>query len=184
MVRIEALKQLAVQGKIKQAVQWIRDFLDNNGNKLVVFGVHKTVVDALMKEFKEEAVKVDGSVSATKRDEAVVAFQEDPNVKLFVGNIQAAGTGLTLTAASAVAFLELPWTPGESAQAEDRCHRIGQKDTVNVYYLLADNTIEMEIAQLLDEKKAVLNAVLDGKEVEETQLLTELIKKYKERRES
>ena len=184
LVRIEALKQLAVQGKIKQAVQWIRDFLDNNGNKLVVFGVHKTVVDALMKEFKEEAVKVDGSVSATKRDEAVAAFQEDPNVKLFVGNIQAAGTGLTLTAASAVAFLELPWTPGESAQAEDRCHRIGQKDTVNVYYLLADNTIEMEIAQLLDEKKAVLNAVLDGKEVEETQLLTELIKKYKERRES
>ncbi len=184
LVRIEALKQLAVQGKIKQAIQWIRDFLDTNGQKLVVFGVHKTVVDALMEEFKEEAVKVDGSVSATKRDEAVTAFQEDPNVKLFVGNIQAAGTGLTLTAASAVAFLELPWTPGELAQAEDRCHRIGQKDTVNVYYLLADNTIETEIAQLLDEKKAVLNAVLDGKEVEETQLLEVLIKKYKERRES
>lgn len=184
LVRIEALKQLAVQGKIKQAIQWIRDFLDTNGQKLVVFGVHKTVVDALMKEFASEAVKVDGSVSATKRDEAVVAFQEDPNVKLFVGNIQAAGTGLTLTAASAVAFLELPWTIGELAQAEDRCHRIGQKDAVNVYYLLADNTIEMEIAQLLDEKKAVLNAVLDGKKVEETELLEVLIKKYKERRDS
>lgn len=184
LVKIEALKQLAVKGKMKQAIQWIRDFLETNGNKLVVFAVHKVVVDALMDEFKDIAVKVDGSLSGTQRDESVQAFQENPNAKLFVGNIQAAGTGLTLTAASAVAFLELPWTPGELAQASDRCHRIGQKDTVNVYYLLADNTIEMEIAQLLDEKKAVLNAVLDGKEVEETQLLTELIKKYKERRES
>ena len=178
LVKIEGLKQLAVKGKMKHAVQWIRDFLDTNGNKLVVFAVHKAVVDALMEEFKEEAVKVDGSVSAAGRDAAVKAFQEDPKVKLFVGNIQAAGVGLTLTAASSVAFLELPWTPGDLVQAEDRCHRIGQKDSVNVYYLLADGTIEEKIAQLLDEKRQVLNAVLDGKEVEETQLLSELIKSY------
>jgi SWI/SNF-related matrix-associated actin-dependent regulator 1 of chromatin subfamily A len=178
LVKIEGLKQLAVKGKMKHAVQWIRDFLDTNGNKLVVFAVHKAVVDALMEEFKEEAVKVDGSVSAAGRDAAVKAFQEDPKVKLFVGNIQAAGVGLTLTASSSVAFLELPWTPGELVQAEDRCHRIGQKDSVNVYYLLADGTIEEKIAQLLDEKRQVLNAVLDGKEVEETQLLSELIKSY------
>lgn len=184
LVKIEALKQLAVKGKMKQAIQWIRDFLETNGNKLVVFAVHKVVVDALMEEFKDITVKVDGSLSGTQRDESVQAFQNNPDVKLFVGNIQAAGTGLTLTAASAVAFLELPWTPGELIQAEDRCHRIGQKDTVNIYYLLADNTIEAEIATLLDEKKKVLEAILDGKEVEETQLLTELIKKYKERRES
>ncbi len=184
LVKIEALKQLAVKGKMKQAIQWIRDFLETNGNKLVVFAVHKVVVDALMDEFKDIAVKVDGSLSGTQRDESVQAFQNNPDVKLFVGNIQAAGTGLTLTAASAVAFLELPWTPGELVQAEDRCHRIGQKDTVNIYYLLADNTIEAEIATLLDEKKKVLEAILDGKEVEETQLLTELIKKYKERRDS
>jgi|LSQX01.1.fsa_nt_gb SNF2 family DNA or RNA helicase len=184
LVKIEALKQLAVKGKMKQAIQWIRDFLETNGNKLVVFAVHKVVVDALMEEFKDIAVKVDGSLSGTQRDESVQAFQNNPDVKLFVGNIQAAGTGLTLTTASAVAFLELPWTPGELVQAEDRCHRIGQKDTVNIYYLLADNTIEAEIATLLDEKKKVLEAILDGKEVEETQLLTELIKKYKERRES
>lgn len=184
LVKIEALKQLAVKGKMKQAIQWIRDFLETNGNKLVVFAVHKVVVDALMEEFKDIAVKVDGSLSGTQRDESVQAFQNNPDVKLFVGNIQAAGTGLTLTAANAVAFLELPWTPGELVQAEDRCHRIGQKDTVNIYYLLADNTIEAEIATLLDEKKKVLEAILDGKEVEETQLLEVLIKKYKERRES
>jgi SWI/SNF-related matrix-associated actin-dependent regulator 1 of chromatin subfamily A len=163
---------------MKYAIQWIRNFLDTNGNKLVVFAVHKAAVDALMEEFKEQAVKVDGSVSAAGRDAAVRAFQEDPKIKLFVGNIQAAGVGLTLTAASSVAFLELPWTPGDLVQAEDRCHRIGQKDNVNVYYLLADGTIEEKIAELLDEKRQVLEAVLDGKEVEETQLLSELIKSY------
>ncbi len=178
LVKIEALKQLAVKGKMKQAIQWIRNFLDTNGNKLVVFTVHKAAVATLMDEFKEQAVKVDGSVSAAGRDAAVKAFQEDPKVKLFVGNIQAAGVGLTLTAASSVAFLELPWTPGDLVQAEDRCHRIGQKDSVNVYYLLAERTVEEKIAELLDGKRQVLEAVLDGKEVEEAQLLSELIKAY------
>jgi SWI/SNF-related matrix-associated actin-dependent regulator 1 of chromatin subfamily A len=88
---------------------------------------------------------------------------------------------LTLTAASSVAFLELPWTPGELKQAEDRCHRIGQKNTVNIYYLLADETIEVAIAELLDEKRKVLEAVLDGKDVEEGTLLNDLMKKYAEK---
>jgi SWI/SNF-related matrix-associated actin-dependent regulator 1 of chromatin subfamily A len=181
LVKIEAMKQLAIRGKMKAAIQWIRDFLDTNGNKLVVFAIHKETIDRLMKEFGKEAVKVDGGVTAIKRDEAVKAFQNDPAIKLFVGNIKAAGTGLTLTAASSVAFLELPWTPGELKQAEDRCHRIGQKNTVNVYYLLADQTIEGTIAKILDEKRVVLDAVLDGKEVEEGTLLSELINAYLEK---
>ncbi len=182
LTQIEALKQLAVKGKMKHAIQWINEFFENsNGNgKLIVFAVHKATVNALMKEFGEIAVKIDGSVSADKRDEAVMAFQNNDKVKLFVGNIQAAGTGLTLTAASAVAFVELPWTPGEVVQAEDRAHRIGQKSSVNIYFLLAGRTIEEQIAKLLDKKRKVLTAVLDGKEVEETQLLTALIRLYEE----
>jgi SNF2 family DNA or RNA helicase len=180
LTKIEALKQLAVQGKMKQAIQWIRDFLDTNGNKLVVFAVHKTTVDALMEEFKDMAVKIDGSCSAAKRDSAVKEFQNNPEIKLFVGNIQAAGTGLTLTAASAVAFLELPWTPGELSQAADRCHRIGQKNTVNVYYLLAAGSIEEKIAEILDEKKTVLDAVVDGEEAKDIGLFTKLMESYGE----
>jgi SWI/SNF-related matrix-associated actin-dependent regulator 1 of chromatin subfamily A len=180
LVKIEALKQLTVKGKMEQAINWIQNFITtgNGDSKLVVFTVHKVVIDALMDEFKSIAVKVDGSCSAEQRHAAVEKFQNDPDTKLFVGNIQAAGTGLTLTAASSVAFLELPWTPGELVQAEDRCHRIGQKDTVNVYYLLAEGTIEEKIAELLDEKRQVLEAVLDGNEVEETQMLTKLIETY------
>lgn len=177
LAEIEGLKQIAVKGKLPHAIEWIHDFLDT-GEKLVVFATHKFVIDALMQEFGNVAVKIDGSVSAVQRQRAVDRFQEETAVQLFVGNIKAAGVGITLTAASNVAFLELPWTPGDLVQAEDRCHRIGQDDTVNVYYLLAEHTIEEKIAQLLDEKRRVLDAVLDGVETEDKNLLTELIENY------
>jgi len=183
LVKIEAMKQLAVKGKLKQAINWIKDFIED-GSKLVVFAVHKEVIDQLMKEFKEIAVKIDGSTPIPERHKAVEAFQSDPNIKLFIGNIQAAGVGLTLTAASAVAFLELPWTPGELQQAEDRCHRIGQKNAVNIYYLLAENSVEYKLAKLLDKKKEVLSAVIDGNVVDEKSLITELIESYLEGKEA
>src|SRR5690606_28043131 len=90
LVKIEALKQLAVKGKMKQAINWIRDFIED-GSKLVVFAVHKEVIDQLMKEFKNVAVKVDGSTSIKERNKAVEMFQNNEDIKLFIGNIQAAG---------------------------------------------------------------------------------------------
>lgn len=179
LAEIEGLKQLAVKGKMKQSIEWIHNLVDTDG-KLVVFATHKFVIAQLMEEFGDVAVKVDGSVSGADREKAVDAFQNDESVRLFIGNIKAAGIGLTLTAASTVVFLELPWTPGELVQAEDRCHRIGQKNSVNIYYLLASGTIEERIAAMLDQKRKVLDAVLDGKETEEGSLLSELMKAYKE----
>lgn len=176
LVQIEALKQLAVAGKLKQAISWIEDMIES-GEKLVVFAVHKTVIDAVMDKFKGVAVKIDGSVSSQQRDNAVEAFQNDDKIRLFVGNIKAAGVGLTLTASSTVAFLELPWTSSDLAQAEDRCHRIGQKSSVNVHYLLAAGTIEEDIAELLDKKRKVLDSILDGKETENESLLVELMRR-------
>ena len=178
LASIEGLKQLAVKGKLHQAIEWIDNFLEVS-DKLVVFATHKFVIDALMKAFDGVTVKIDGGVTQRERQKAVDEFQNNPKVKLFVGNIQAAGVGITLTAASNVAFIELPWTPGALVQAEDRCHRIGQKDSVNVHYLLASNTIEEKIAHLLDKKRKVLDAVLDGKETETESLLSELMKEYK-----
>jgi SWI/SNF-related matrix-associated actin-dependent regulator 1 of chromatin subfamily A len=176
LVKVEGLKQLSVKGKLKQSIEWIKDFLES-GEKLVVFCTHRFVVDALMNEFKD-AVKVDGGLSANQKQEAVDAFQ-DGDTKLFVGNIQAAGIGLTLTASSNVVFLELDWSPSKHDQASDRCHRIGQKDAVNIYYLLAKDTIEERIAKILDEKRILIDAVLDGKETEQDSLLCALINSYK-----
>jgi SNF2 family DNA or RNA helicase len=176
--QIEALKQLAAKGKIKQAIEWIENFLDTNG-KLVVFTTHKNTINILMEKFKEVATKVDGSVTGNARQEAVDKFQNDKTCCLFVGNIKAAGVGLTLTAASNVAFLELPWSPGEVERAADRVHRIGQKNAVNIYYLLASNTIDERIARMLDDKRKVLDQVLDGKESAKESLLSTLINEYK-----
>lgn len=177
LAEIEGLKQLAVEGKLKQAIGWIKDFLAVK-NKLVVFAVHKFVIDALMKEFGIQALKIDGSVPNHLRQKAVEEFQTNPDIKLFVGNIKAAGVGITLTASSDVAFLELPWTPGEVSQAEDRIHRIGQENSVTIHYLLANNTIEEKIASLLDNKRRILDKVLDGKNTEVESLLSELMNEY------
>jgi len=177
LTKIESLKQLAVKGKLSQIIRWVQNFLEIN-DKLVIFATHKFAIDALMKAFPDISVKVDGSVSQMERQGAVDHFQNDPNIHLFVGNIKASGVGITLTASSNVAFVELPWTPGDLVQAIDRCHRIGQKDNVTVHYLLASGTIEEKIAQIIDEKRKIFDAVIDGKETEEKSLLTELIKTY------
>jgi SWI/SNF-related matrix-associated actin-dependent regulator of chromatin subfamily A-like protein 1 len=128
-----------------------------------------------MEKFASVAVKVDGSTSIHDRQRAVELFQTYPYTKLFVGNIKAAGVGLTLTASSNVGIIEFPWTPGDLQQAIDRCHRIGQKDTVNAHFLMVPGTIEEKIAKLIDKKTKVLNSVLDGTQTEEASLLAELM---------
>ena len=179
LAQIEALKQAAIKGKMKASINWIKDFLEVDG-KLVVFCTHRSTVDILMEEFGNIAVKVDGSTQ--DKQAAVDTFQDDDSIRLFVGNIKAAGTGITLTAASNVVFLELGWSPGDHDQAEDRIHRIGQEaDAITAWYLLAQNTIEEEIAQMLDKKRKILDQVLDGKQPDQESLLTELIKKYQDR---
>ena len=178
LTQIELLKQLAVKGALEQSINWIEDFIEIEG-KLVVFATHRFVIDALMDRFKKAAVKIDGSVTMKNRQRAIDVFQLNPNVKLFVGQIQAAGVGINLTAASNVVFLELPWTPGALVQAIDRVHRMGQKDSVNVYYLFAVDTIMEKIANLIDKKQKILAEVLDGKKPDSDSLLSALMNEYK-----
>ena len=175
LVQFEKLKQLAVEGKIKQCIDWIENFLESD-QKLVVFTTHKKTINLLMNHFGDIAVKLDGSTPADQRQVVVDQFQENPKIKLFIGNVQAAGVGITLVAASNVCFLEFPWTPGAVEQAEDRCHRIGQDNKVNIYYLVANNTIEEDIAEIISKKQKVLTAILDGKEADQNSVLSELIK--------
>jgi len=160
LAKIEYLRQIAVRGKMKQALAWIENFMES-GEKLVVFATHKETIHALEREYGTMAVKIDGSVSSEKRQDAVDRFQNDPNVRLFIGNIQAAGVGITLTAASDVVFLELGWTPALHDQAEDRCHRIGQENAVNIYYLLAEATIDATISAMLESKREVIDQITE-----------------------
>lgn len=161
LVRIEALKQLAVAGKLPQVEEWIADFVES-GEKLVVFAVHRSVVERLAARFNAPAIT--GDTPIEDRQKAVDRFQGDPDCRLIVGNVQAMGVGLTLTAASNVLFVELPWRPADLDQAEDRCHRIGQSASVTAWYLLAEQTIDDDLFGLIGRKRAVVDAATEGGE--------------------
>jgi SWI/SNF-related matrix-associated actin-dependent regulator 1 of chromatin subfamily A len=164
---IEYLKQMSAKGKMKSALEWLDNSFVESGQKVVVFATHKETIGALMDHFGDIAVKIDGSTSQKDREKAVNEFQNNPNVLVFVGNIQAAGVGITLTAASNVVFLEFAWVPGLMTQSEDRLHRIGQKNAVNVYYLLAENSIDEMIMSMLERKREVTEGITgDNKELD------------------
>lgn len=162
LARLEALRQLSLAGKMAEALAWIRDTLESV-EKLVIFTWHREALAELRRQFATISTSLDGDTPPLQRNACVQRFQQDPDCRLFLGNIKAAGVGITLTAASHVAFLELPWTPGEVVQAEDRLHRIGQGAAVNVWFLLAQGTVDEDIHALLDDKLDTVSGILDGK---------------------
>lgn len=154
------MRSLATKGKIAQAIDFIQTFLDS-GKKLIVFCSLHEVVDSLQKAFPR-AVTVTGRDSAVNKQASVDAFQNNPNVNLIICSIKAAGVGLTLTASSNVAFVELAWTYADCCQCEDRAHRIGQKDNVTCYYLLGRGTIDHTIYSLIHRKKSIANEIMNS----------------------
>lgn len=179
LARIEGCKQAAARAKMPAAVAWIGEFLAS-GDKLVVYATHREILDGLEKVFPACA-RVDGSMTTARKQEEIDRFQNDPDCRLFIGNLKVAGVGISLTAASATLTLELGWTPGEHDQAEDRVHRIGQTaDYVNAYYMVAKDTIEEQIFELLVRKRQALAAVLDGEEARVEDLFQELYRMARE----
>lgn len=179
LVRLNKLRQLAGRGKLDAAVTWLQDFLES-GEPLVVFADHVDVQQALVERFPG-AVHVLGADSTAARDAAVQEFQRPDGPQLIVCSLRAAGQGITLTRASNVAFLELDWTPARLAQAEDRCHRIGQDDSVTAWYLLAPDTIDETMADVLEYKRGVIGAVTDGRFVEGESLIETVVRELRER---
>ncbi len=118
-------------------------------------------------------------MTSQQKQNSVDEFQNNPKINLCFGS-ESMREGLTLTAASALAFVEFPWTPGSFDQISDRIHRIGQEaDSVNIYCLIAEQTIEEDIVEILDEKRKTLTQVLDGQEADTSTLLAELMSRMK-----
>ena len=148
--------------KAPYAIQHIRDALEDNTHKIVVFCHHQDVIDLVMEGLAEfGTVKVDGRDTMENRQASVDRFQQDPGCRVFVGNMMAAGTGLTLTAAAHVVFVELDWVPGVVEQASDRCHRIGQQHNVLIQHLVFENSIDLLLAETLVRKQQVIDRALD-----------------------
>jgi len=125
MVKLTYLKQLAAELKLPSVISWIDDFLDTSNEKLIVFTYHRKIIQHLFHKYPQ-SVMIDGSVSDKERDVAIRKFQNDKDVRIFFGQILAAGTAITLTAASTCVFAEMHWVPGIHLQAEDRCILKGQ----------------------------------------------------------
>lgn len=157
MVRMGALKAIAARGKIKAVSEFIHDIIDG-GEKLILFAYLKEVVQALKESFPG-SVTVTGSDSIEQKQLAVDRFQNDPKTTLIILNYKSGGTGLTLTASSRVAFIEFPWTYSDCEQAEDRAHRNGQKNNVNCYYFLGENTIDKYMYDIIQTKRNIADGV-------------------------
>lgn len=169
MVKLSILKEISARGKIKAVSDFIHSVVDG-GEKLIMFAYLKEVVTALKEQFPG-AVTVTGSDTTAQKQQAVDRFQNDPDCRLIILNYKSGGTGLTLTAASRVGFIEFPWTYSDCEQAEDRAHRNGQKNAVNCYYFLGDKTVDEYMYKVIQGKKKIADTVTGTK----TQVAEEVI---------
>lgn len=185
LVKLNKLRSISAAGKAEAAVQYIVDHFESTGRPLVVMGVHRDAFRLIREglDSVNEAVRkakskgkmppiarqirhgmVVGGQSATARQEAIDAFQNEGTLDVLLYSIPIA-TGTTLTRASEVLFIERMWRPADQLQAEDRVHRIGQEQKVSITYLDAEGTIDLKLAQLLMEKAETAAAVIDGNDL-------------------
>jgi SWI/SNF-related matrix-associated actin-dependent regulator 1 of chromatin subfamily A len=147
--------------KVPAALEHIDSMLESGISKIVVFGHHHDVIAKLAAHYGARAVVLTGETPMAERQAAVDRFQSDPSCAVFIGSITAAGVGLTLTAASHVVFVELDWVPANVTQAEDRLHRIGQREHVLVQHLVVDGSLDARMAKTLVAKQAIADQALD-----------------------
>ena len=173
MVRIGILKKISARGKVEEVLEHIKEVVEA-GEKIVVFAWHKEMV-AELKRAVPGSVTIVGDDSMDERQRSVDSFQKDPKVQVIICNIKSGGVGITLTASSRVIFIELPWHPADCEQCEDRCHRIGQHDSVECTYFLGHETIDEYIYSIIEKKREIVNQVTGAEDNIETNMVDEFI---------
>jgi SWI/SNF-related matrix-associated actin-dependent regulator of chromatin subfamily A-like protein 1 len=163
--KLMKVRQIIADEKIKNTIELIENTLEQE-RKVIVFSNFTNSLYKIYEHFKKIAVKLDGSSTMKQRQDSVDKFQNEDKIKVFVGNIKAAGVGLTLTSADVVIFNDLSFVPADHSQAEDRAYRIGQKNSVSVLYPIFENTIEGIIYDMLDRKKKIISTVLGDNLIE------------------
>jgi len=163
---MSSLRHEVAIAKIPYVVSYVNDMIEAGVKKVIVFAHHLDVIDGIAAEFGDAAVVLTGRNNANEKQTAVDRFQTDASVQVFVGQIQAAGVGITLTAASKVVFAELDWVPGRVSQAEDRANRIGQTESVQVVHLVFDGSLDARMAQILVSKQEIADRALDNADLD------------------
>ena len=149
--------------KVDVCIEYIKDLLDGGTEKVVVGCYHVGVLDGVRLGLQAfNPVVVQGKTPPAQRQANVDRFQTDPECRVFIGQLTAAGTGITLTAASDVVFVEASWVPGDNEQFSDRCHRIGQQDSVMVHYLVVEESLDAKILGSAARKAEGIGKIMDG----------------------
>ena len=178
--KLTKIRQIIADEKISQTIELAENIIEQ-GKKVIIFCNFTDSLNKICEHFGKIAVKVDGSMPKPNRQHSVDEFQDNEKIKVFVGNIKAAGVGLTLTAAEAVIMNDLSFLPSDHSQAEDRAYRYGQKNNVLVYYPIFENTIEGIIYDILNNKKQVIATVM-GDNQNSGDVAEEILKRINEMR--
>lgn len=157
--KLMKVRKVIADEKINNTIEIAENIIEQ-GKKVIIFTNFTETLQLLHNHFGKSSVYLDGSCSKVQRQFAVDQFQENDKINVFIGNLKAAGVGLTLTSAEVVIMNDLSFVPAEHAQAEDRAYRYGQKNNVLVYYPLFENTIEGAIYDILNRKKKIINTVM------------------------
>ena len=161
--RLEGLKQIALAGKLPLILDELRAMLDR-GEKLVIFCHYREPIKAMARELADHGVvTLTGSTKPADRGDIVKKFQKDEATRVFIGQTVAAGVAVTLTAARHAVFTDLEWNPALHRQAMDRIHRKTQTRNVEVHFYLAEDTVEEDIAEVLEEKAEMMDQLLEGR---------------------
>ena len=178
--KLTKVRQIIADEKILQTIEIAENIIEQD-KKVIIFCNFTDSLNKIKDHFGKSAVKLDGSMSKSERQFSVDQFQENDKIKVFVGNIKAAGVGITLTSAEAVIFNDLSFLPSDHAQSEDRAYRYGQKNNVLVYYPIFENTIEGIIYDILHNKKQVIATVM-GDNQNTADAAEEILKRINEMR--
>lgn len=173
--KLMKVRQVIAEEKILNTIEVVENILEL-GKKVIIFTNFTDTLHKIHSHFGKKAVYLDGTCSKVQRQYAVDQFQDNDKIKVFVGNLQAAGVGITLTAGEAVIFNDLSFVPAHHQQAEDRAYRYGQKNCVSVYYPLFDNTIEGVIYDMLINKKNIIDTVM-GDNLDKADFIEQIMNK-------
>ncbi len=159
LVELILLRQFIAMKAIPNTIELVDSAIEED-KKVIIFTTFNDELLDLQEYYGNKCVVHNGSMSSNDKQHSVDEFQNNPNKKVFIGNIMSAGVGITLTAADTVVFNSFDWVPGNNEQAEDRSYRIGQKNNVSVYYQLFDDTISTRMWYTLKHKKNVINQII------------------------
>ena len=161
---IAIIRHKLALAKVPYVIDHITDLLESK-DKLVCFVYHNDVGRAIYDAFKEKTVHVYGATPMEDRQQAINKFWHDDKCELFIGSLKVAGLGLNLQVAANIVFAELDWVPGVITQAEDRCHRIGQDKSLLVQHLVAQNSMDSNMAKRIVSKQKSIQKALNKQEI-------------------